>query len=624
MGRTGSIPVALAAALAAVAVAGCGSSTDGGPASAQKGPAPNCLPKTLAHDAALAGGKLDVSPAPGTVTANPRTQISFLGVPAAEVRDVSVRGSRSGAHRGRLEPYSQGDGGSFLPSKPFDAGEQVSVRATAAGRPISYSFRVSTPYPAATSGEFPNLTADPSEYQGFRTLPGVKAPILTVTHPDEDPAAGDVFTTSGPGPGAYGPLIYTPQGRLVWFDRLSGGRVAENLDVQEYEGAPHITFWQGKVVKIGYGLGEDVVLDSRYRTVARVKGGNGLQADLHDFQIAGDHVSYNTAIDPIRCNLTSAGGPSDGVLLDNAMQEIDMKTGLVRWEWHTVDHIALSESETEISSSTTKPWDWLHLNSIDPLPGGDLLISARNSWAAYRIEAGSGRILWRLGGNKSSFKMGPGTQTAWQHDARMLPNGEITIFDDGANPAVHSQSRAIREKLDLAAHEATLTASYTHPSPPLLAASQGNVQTLPNGDAVVGYGGVPEISEYSASGSLLFDAHLPFGTASYRDYRHPWQGRPATPPALLANANNTAEETILHMSWNGATGVASWRILAGECAGALKPQVTIPVGGFETSEILPRKYAYAQVQALSPSGAVLATSRAAKVGSFKSSFPSGG
>ena len=101
-----------------------------------------------------------------------------------------------------------------------------------------------------------------------------------------------------------------------------------------------------------------------------------------------------------------------------------MKTGLVRWEWHSLDHVGVSESETE--TLERRPWDWFHLNSIDPEPGGDIFISARSTWAGYQLEGGTGRVLWRLGGLTSSFKMGPGTETAWQHDGRLLPDGEVT------------------------------------------------------------------------------------------------------------------------------------------------------------------------------------------------------
>lgn len=620
--------VALTAA--GVVLAGCGGS--GSKSSAQSGVSPACLPATIDHSAKLAGVLVDVSPAPETDTANPATQISFLGLPAARIRVVSVVGDQSGAHAGRLESYSQGDGASFVPDKPFAAGERVLVHAEiapasaqaagAAGRQVSFGFRVDTPYPTANVPAYKNPPASPADYESFDTLPGVKAPILTVTKSDRDPAAGDVFTTNGPGPGAYGPLIYTPQGKLVWFDQLSGGLTAEDLNVQSYEGQRDLTFWQGKVLSLGFGQGEDVVLNSNYRHVATVEGGNGLRADLHEFQIAPGDVAYVTAYNPIRCDLSKAEGSSKGAIVDAAVQEIDIKTGLVRWEWHSLDHVAVSESETSPPKGT--PWDWFHLNSIDPEPDGNILISARSTWAAYQLEGGSGRILWRLGGLKSSFEMGPGTKTAWQHDGRVLPNGEVTLYDDGSNPPVHEQSRALRIKLDLKKQTATLTKAYTHPNPPLLAASQGNMQTLTDGNTVVEYGGVPELSEYAADGSLLFDAHLSYEEISYRGFRFPWSGRPSSPPAVAANLNNTGEETIVHMSWNGATEVASWRVLAGEHPKALAPQTTIATTGFESSTILPKKYAYAAVQALDAAGRVLGTSPAARVGSYDSALPSTG
>ncbi len=597
--------------------------------------APACLPSTLSHSAKLIGIPVDVSPAPETDTANPHTQISFLGVPAADIHDVSVVGQQSGRHTGRLQAYSQGDGASFLPSTPFAAGERVNVSATIdagqttvsadAGKRIAFGFRVDTPYSTANVPPFSNLQAAPADYQSFDTLPGVQAPILTVTLADRDPTAGDILTTKGPGPGQYGPLIYTPQGRLVWFDHLPGGETAEDLNVQSYEGRRDLTFWHGKVLSLGFGQGEDVVMDSHYQTVAKVPGGNGLQADLHDFQIVPHDISYTTAFNAIRCNLSSVDGTSNGVILDTAVQEIDMKTGLVRWEWHSIDHVGASESETP-APKTAAPWDWFHLNSIDVEDGnanqsGNIFISARSTWAGYQLEGGSGNILWRLGGLKSSFKMGPGVETAWQHDGRILPNGEVTFFDDGSNPPIHSQSRGVRIALDVKTHEAHLTSVYTHPNIPLLASSQGNMQTLADGNALVGFGGIPAISEFSPGGTLLFDAHLPYDMSFYRAFRFPWSGRPASPPTVLANLNNTGEETIVHMSWNGASEVASWRVLAGQHTESLRPRATIPASDFESSTILPKKYAYVSVQALNAAGNVLDSSRSAKVSTFAAALP---
>jgi Arylsulfotransferase (ASST) len=622
----------LVLAWAAVAIARHSPSLGLLSAGALLGPArlsPACLPATTRHAATLpvAGTDttLEVSPEPETDTANPDTQISFLGIAPADIREVTVVGHRSGAHPGRLHAYSQGDGASFLLNAPFDAGEQVLVHAViasgASSRQIAFHFRTDDPYPTEGAAEFPNPPAAPADYQSFATMPGAQAPILHVTTDDRDPAAGDILTTNGPGPGQYGPLIYTPQGRLVWFEHLPPGETAEDLSEQTFEGQRDLTWWRGRVLAMGFGQGEDLVMDSRYQTVARVKGGNGLHADLHEFQLAPDGVAYITAYNPIRCNLAPAGGPAGGTIVDTAIQEIDIKTGLVRWEWHSLDHVAVSESET--SPPKSNPWDWFHLNSIDPEPDGDILISARNTWAAYQLEGRTGRIQWRLGGSNSSFKMGPGTGTAWQHDGRLLPGGEITLFDDGSNPPEHPQSRGVRIVLDPSTHEARLRVAFTHPDQPLLAASQGNMQTLADGNTLVGFGGVPQMTEYAQTGAVLFDAHLPYEMIFYRSFRFPWSGRPSRPPAVLANLNNTGEETIVHMSWNGATEVSAWRVLAGKQSGALSPQATLPADEFETAAILPKKFSYAAVQALGPSGRVLATSHPVATRSYHDALEAG-
>jgi hypothetical protein len=631
MNRNGLIVllVAIIAIAIAIVLVGCGGSSGSRDSASQSGNSPACLPATLNHSAKLEGAPVDVSPAPETETANPHTQISFLGVPAAEIREVSVVGQHSGDHPGHLGVYSQGDGASFVPASPFDAGEQVVVRAVIGtgqsqtsgntgnsgngvgdgdGKSIAFRFRVATPYSTATTSEFGNPQAAPADSQSFYTMPSVQAPVLTVTVPDRDPAAGDILTTNGPGPGQYGPLIYTPQGRLIWFDKLSGGEAAEDLNEQTYAGRRVLTWWKGKVLSLGFGQGEDIVTSSNYQTVARVPGGNGLHADLHEFQIAPHDIAYITAYNPIRCNLQAVKGSAGGAIVDTAIQEIDLKTGLVRWEWHSLDHVGASESEVETPTGAT-PWDYFHLNSIDPQPDGNLFISARSTWAGYQLQAGTGKILWRLGGNNSSFRMGPGTRTAWQHDGRVLANGQVSFFDDGSNPPIHSQSRGIRIALDLETRQARLVSSYTHPGAPLLSPSQGNMQTLHDGNTVVGYGGVPAISEYAAAGALLLDAHLPLDMSFYRAFRFPWSGRPLSPPAVLAGLNNTGEETIVHASWNGATEVASWRVLASSGASdALTARATIPDDGFESSTTLPKKYARVAVQALDSAGRVLSTS----------------
>ncbi len=128
-------------------------------------------------------------------------------------------------------------------------------------------------------------------------------------------------------------------------------------------------------------------------------------------------------------------------------------------------------------------------------------------------------------------RWGPGTSTAWQHDPRELPNGSISIFDNGASPTVHGQSRGIVVSLEPQGKTATLLSQLTHP-PPLVADSQGNMQALANGDWFIGWGQVPDFSELSATGQLLFDAHFPGRRPVLPSPALRLDGRPRHPPGV--------------------------------------------------------------------------------------------
>ncbi len=577
--------------------------------------APACAPSTL-NTSALLDGTVTVSPLPGSRDATPQTQVSFLGVRAGELSDVTVSGSRTGPHSGRLAAYSQGDGASFLPARPFAEGELVTVRArlrsdAATAQPLFDQFQVARQDPISSTPETIH-SGGPSEIQSFRTRPDLRPPVLTVTARSPAVAPGDELLAPYDGPGQSGPMILDPGGGLVWFKGLPRGTSATNLQVQQYAGKPVLTWWQGDISVHGFGLGEDVIADSAYEDIGHVRAGNGLRADLHDFQLTPAGTALITAYDPIYCNLSGAGGASDGAVTDGLLQEIDVKTGLVMFQWTSVDHVALGESyEPAASSRTSWPFDFFHLNSLGLAQDGGLLVSARNTWTVYDIDGATGQIEWRLGGKHSSFAMGPGASAAWQHDPRELSPGTFSIFDNGASPKIHDQSRGIVVSLDSQQHTATLVSQFTRPSP-LLAYSQGNMQALPNGNWFIGWGQVPDFSELSPTGQLLFDAHFPAGDQSYRDFRFLWTGAPAHPPAF-AVAGAAGGASMVYASWNGATLVASWRVLAGPSAMHMQAVAQGPRTGFESAIALPAGTAgpYVTVQALDASGRVLATAPAA-------------
>jgi hypothetical protein len=433
------------------------------------------------------------------------------------------------------------------------------------------------------------------------------------SRPDLAPAAAEVTgNASGPGylflalkegAGEHGPMILDGRGQLVWFEKYI---TARDFKVQRYRGRPVLTWWEGSVV-FGHGVGEYVIFDDSYREIARVRAGNGFRGDLHEFLITPQDTVLLTAYEAAPADLSAVGGPEDGVAWDGIAQEVDIETGEVLFEWHSLHHVGVEESYVHPPEDPTYAHDYFHINSIDVDHDSNLLVSARNTWTVYKIDRASGGILWRLGGKRSDFEMGEGTRTAFQHDARRHEDGTITIFDNGANLAGHDVSRAIVLRLEEEEEmSAALLREYTSPEG-LLSTSQGNAQLLSNGNVFVGWGSQPYLSEFSRDGGLLLNARFPPECESYRAFRFPWSGHPTDAPAVAVE-RRSEERVALYASWNGATEVATWEVISGPRPKRMEPLGSVPRNGFETAMLAQSPHSYFAVRAKERSGGVLGTS----------------
>jgi len=552
---------------------------------------------------------VSVFPIPGARVASPQTQIAFRGISPGQIGRVVVTGSRSGRHTGRLEADSDGQGASFLPAKPFDPGELVTVRTRMDVRGVrggTFHFTVATPAGAIPSMPLSPASRVPGDELTFQTRPDLTPAAVEITKASSKTAAGDIFLTPQQGPTQNGAMILDSSGNLVWFQPVPAGDMAADLRVQSYHGEPVLTWWQG-YSGAGIGEGEDVIDDSSYRQVAVVRAGNGLYADLHDFELTKQGAALITAYYPVYWNASSVHGATRQIVLDSVVQEIDIKTGLVLYQWDSLDHVPLSDSYEIMPKSAGSPFDYFHVNSVQQAANGDLIISGRNTSAAYEIDPRTGAIVWTLGGKDSTFKLGAGVQFAFQHDVRVHTKGHpnVTLFDDGGGPPrVHAQSRAIRVRIDGKEKTATLVAQDLH-APALTASFEGNVQALRDGDEFVGWGQQPYFSEFDSTGRMVFDGRFVGNNSSYRAYRFPWTGTPRTRPSVAALASGAT--TNVYASWNGATEVSSWRVLAGASSSAVQAVATAPKQGFET-QIPIRSEPYVAVQALNRAGRVLSTS----------------
>ncbi len=342
---------------------------------------------------------------------------------------------------------------------------------------------------------------------------------------------------------ANGPEILDRHGNVVWFHPIPAGQTAADFRTQRYRGRPVLTWWQGTGLG-GLASGTDYIYNDHYQQIATVNAGNGLSADGHEFLITPQNTALILAYTTATADLSSIGGPASQTVIDGVVQEIDIRTGKVLFQWNSADHVPYSQSEQPLPASSSTPWDWFHINAVHLDSDGNLLIDARDTWTTYKVNHRTGAIIWQLGGKASSFTLraAPGQSLndagdifAWQHDPESLGHGEYTFFDNesagvantgsGAT-AQFGLSRAVRVILDERRRTATLVQSYGQPEG-LTAPSQGNAQTTSDGNLLVGWGSLSYLSEFAPSGALVLNAEYPAGVNSYRAYAFPWPGHPS-------------------------------------------------------------------------------------------------
>jgi Arylsulfotransferase (ASST) len=442
--------------------------------------------------------------------------------------------------------------------------------------------------------------------QVFKSRPDLAPPAVLVDVPAA-PAAlpGVVLTNAAAGPGQQGALIIDADGQLVWFLAAGG---AHNLQVQSYKGKAVLSWFEG-VISDDHGSGHYELCDSAYREIAQVYAVGGYQGDLHEFLLTASGSALFTCYGQSTADFSKLGGLGNGSYYYGVVQEVDVATGRLLFEWRSDEHVGFEESYIPVPKSGSAPWDYFHINSIDvDRSDGNLIVSSRNTWSAYKLDRRSGAVLWRLGGKNSDFAIGAGAHFAFQHDVRRHPDGTLTLFDDeGGPPDEASQSRGLVLVLDEQTRNVKLLKQYHH-SPPVLTEVLGSTQELIDGHYFVGWGKSSYFTEYDASGRAVFDGRLAAGTSSYRAFKQPWKGQPAGPPAIAVVAGNRT--ATVYASWNGATGVTAWSVLGGSQLDQLQPVGVGRCLGFETAITVPDPQPYLAVEATDGTGAAIGRSEA--------------
>lgn len=488
-----------------------------------------------------------------------------------------------------------------------------------------------------TSNTSADLNNETSPTHSFKTRPDIHAPIidLRISRP-ELISPGYLFLAPYRNV-APGPYIYDNDGELVWAGAGSGGpKTAHMPHVCQYRGEDHLCYFQGDQHH-GFARGFGVIMDNSYRIVKTLESsGAGTSSDMHEFRMTPYSDSktailtvyqprqYDLTVNP-RYNIQNGMG----WIIDSVFQEIEIDTGRVLFEWRSLDHVDpelswVMPGTTDTSGSgldTFRPWDYFHVNSVDKNRDGDYLISARHTCALYKISGQDGSIMWQLGGSNPTIDL-QGFTFGYQHEARWIAENAthsvISFFDNAGNAYNHTgeYSRGVIISVDHFANVAYLLKSWGAPEPRggMRSGSQGNMQLLPNGGCLIGWGEHAYFSEHLEDGSAVMYGRLAERESNvmmYRTYKFNWTAQPITKPVLwtYSKSNNGSASMHFYVSWNGATEVRSWRFHVGSSvSGPFSFAGEMWRTGFETEFAIDEYNDWAYAEAVDGNGRVLSHS----------------
>ena len=376
--------------------------------------------------------------------------------------------------------------------------------------------------------------------------PGV-APGLLITNPI------NVYPKEKPS-WTGGPTIYDNAGHVVWYKPSRSIHVTEPVT---YDGKPALAYYQITKVMGGWNQGYWVILNQSYKVVAEIHAGNGLMADHHELVLTDHGTALVDSYNPVPMDLSQYGGSANATVMEAVVQEVSLTTGQVLFEWHSLKYIPVTNT---YNSLTTPTVDYFHINAIAEDTDGNLIVSGRFISTILKINRSTGALMWRLGGKQSDFQFIGDSGPSMQHDVRVVGPSTYSAFDNGdlRNPPY---SRGVTWQVDVSTHTASVVDQWRH-DPDLYSSIMGSNRVLPNGNRLIGWalGGDGATTEY-AGHTVVFESTFGNFASTYRTFRAVWNATPAAPPTL--SVQRSSGKVLAKVSWNGATDIVQWQLLAG-------------------------------------------------------------
>lgn len=485
------------------------------------------------------------------------------------------------------------------------------------------------------------LPGDGSDLQTFVTRPDLRPPklIVQVYEPHllsqgywfvspykllKEREASTVYQ-----PLQTGPHIYDEHGDLIWSGShlVDGDRAVFDFKVLIVDGVQRLSLLLLPHKHADYlPSGAGLILDSSLNVSHEVRSmrGSGIE-DMHEFNVIENgkralmitHQSHYRQFS--RGNGYSSRGPLRSIG-NPGFVEVDVETGEAIFEWWAIDHILPIDSVHQIPDKPETTWDWLHLNSVDKNEDGDYLISSRYTNTIYKISRLDGSIIWRLGGQNSSFTL-QGFNFSGQHDARFRgyhgTTEQISFLDNAASDVAtptSTYSTGLLVSLDTATMTANLLKAFPRPDKQL-SELRGNLQMLPDSNVLINWSDNGFMTEHTADGRHILDVQFASHRfTTYRGYKFKITLTPADEPVVKAFVygqlpNTNTSTAVFYASWNGATAVASWRFFASATlSGPCTVVGEVPRAGFETQFMTIGYYRKCFVRAIGIDGSILGES----------------
>lgn len=492
-----------------------------------------------------------ISPLPGSRMVSPHNNIIIRQGEVIERSSeittdlITVNGSESGIHKGELILSDDSKTLVFNPERPFASGEIVEVELKGfeiidRGKigPLKFHFTISqTPkhvmpdlrerYMTELGGILNSTPVMAEDISGEETNPRINS-SLPANFPE---IAVNTYSNPTPGylsmamyfftyPDSFGPTylsIADNYGSPIFYRLVEG--IGTDFKLQ-----PNglLTFYEGALFANNPDLQRFYAMDASYAIVDSFRTGNGYVTDLHELLILPNNHALLMSYDPqvVRMDTIVPGGDPNAIVDGLIIQELDAAKNVV-FQWRSWDHFEITDADTNIDL-TAAYIDYVHGNAIEVDRDGNLLISSRHLCEITKIDRQTGDVIWRWGGKKNQFTFSNDSRGfSYQHDIRVLDNGNYTLFDNGnyLNP-LHSS--ALEYQLDEQNRTATLVWSYRDPN--IFGGFMGSARRLANNNTLIGWGGTyPSITEVREDGSKELELTFETNWINYRAFRFPWE-----------------------------------------------------------------------------------------------------